>query len=487
MAGKTATLEATGRSKSSLIPPSITRRGRVQPMTSNEWKSDERFRIGARGNISSGPIRVNVDVGLSENIEKKFRGVNNLTSIAWLSRGLELSKAVARIRTPEGSGTGFLIGPNLLLTNKNVIPDSQTAAESFADFNYQSGDFNNHQFPGLNYQKSWNSRLAPVRRFQITSTGFCTNGALGYSIVQIEGNPAEEFGFFDAADHGIPVVNDYVTIIQHPLGGVKQISLTDNKVARVDGDFLQYVTETEPGTSGAPIFDQDWRIVALQQKSGGLQGANGRSHYINQGVLINAIVRDARDQLDFPDQLHEIIFSELWRALVNVVHAEQSFVAYIPIFAENGGFRRALADWIALNLTGTETEDHQEIAPLLAASAGVAAGAAIRHWGRFNQLTVESPIQVTNELVKLVDDVKVYAELPSQVYYGVLSKVDDIKRMVRRVVDEVRHTNGSAEASKLDQLAFDQLGYVPAAKLPILATGFLAGVIAGAAAYDGGE
>ena len=67
---------------------------------------------------------------------------------------------------------------------------------------------------------------------------FRQNEQLAYSIVQVDGSPADEFGYFDVADHGIRMVNDYVTIIQHPLGGLKQIALTDNKVARADGNFV---------------------------------------------------------------------------------------------------------------------------------------------------------------------------------------------------------------------------------------------------------
>ena len=100
-------------------------------------------------------------------------------------------------------------------------------------------------------------------------------------------------------------------------------------------------------------------------------------------------------------------------------------------------------------------------------------------------MAVESTREVSNELIKLIDDVKTFAELPSQIYYGVLSKVDEVKRVVKRVVDEARHRNGSPEASKLNLMVFDHLGYVPATQLPILVTAFLAGITAGAAAYDG--
>ena len=225
--------------------------------------------------------------------------------------------------------------------------------------------------------------------------------------------------------------------------------------------------------------------MALHQKSGGLQAMNGRSHYINQGVLINRIVRDAQERLDLPDLLHELIFNELWSTLANVVHAEESFVAYIPLLAANEEFRRGLEDWIALNLMDTEIEDHQEVSAVLAGTAGVAAGAAIRHWGQSNQITVVSSRGTSSELVKLIDELKSSVELPSQLYYGLLSKADEVKRLVRRVVDEARNRDGSPDASQLDLLAFDQLGYVPANKLPILTTAFLAGLTAGAAAYDG--
>lgn len=467
MAGKTTTLERSERMTPS---PSIVRQWPLQPLAPNEWKEDERFSITSRGSISVGPIRINVGLGLSERIEKITHGTNNLTNIAWLSRGLELSRAVARIRTPQGSGSGLLIGSDRLLTSHHLIPDSSTAAESVAEFDRQ---------------RDWNGQLAAMRSCRLASTAFQSSEKLDYSIVQLEGNPGDEFGYFDVADHGIPAVNDYVTLIQHSLGGLKQIGLTDNKVARIDGNFLQYITNSEPGSSGSPVFDQNWRIVALQQKGGGLAARDGQAHYINQGVLLNGIVRDARESLDLPDMLHDMIFNELWPMLVNVVHAEESFVPYVPILADDENFRRGLAQWIALNFDDTETENHRVTAPLLAAVVGVAAGAAIRHWGGRNDMAVESSKRVSSELIELIGEAKAGAELPSQIYYDVLSKIDQVKRIVPRVVEEARSHNGTAETSQLDLLAFDELGFVPATKLPVLATAFLAGITAGAAAYDG--
>ncbi len=50
---------------------------------------------------------------------------------------MEASKAVVRIRTSEGLGTGFMIAPDLLMTNNHVIQSQEIAEKSDFSFNYQ--------------------------------------------------------------------------------------------------------------------------------------------------------------------------------------------------------------------------------------------------------------------------------------------------------------------------------------------------------------
>src|SRR5262249_32662463 len=68
---------------------------------------------------------------------EKIIGINNLKQISWLQRAIEVSKSVCRILTPDGVGTGFLISPNILMTNNHVIPTIDVAKGSIAEFNYQ--------------------------------------------------------------------------------------------------------------------------------------------------------------------------------------------------------------------------------------------------------------------------------------------------------------------------------------------------------------
>ena len=91
-----------------------------------------------------------------------------------------------------------------------------------------------------------------------------------------------------AASVDVPVrVGDRVYIIQHPNGGVKKIGMHHNLVRFVDEDVLQYWTDTEAGSSGSPVFDEQWRLVALHHRwveSAGA-GAAGRE-FRNQGRRI---------------------------------------------------------------------------------------------------------------------------------------------------------------------------------------------------------
>jgi hypothetical protein len=110
-----------------------------------------------------------------------------------------------------------------------------------------------------------------------------------------------------------------VSIIQHPMGGLKQVCLTDNKVAAVFGNLVQYSTDTEPGSSGSPVFDQNWQIVALHHRGGNLEGPDGTKYFSNEGISIAAVYRDAAAFLGVPDSLYNLAFGDLRAVLVNLI------------------------------------------------------------------------------------------------------------------------------------------------------------------------
>ncbi|MBK7918080.1 MAG: trypsin-like peptidase domain-containing protein [Chloroflexi bacterium] len=65
-------------------------------------------------------------------------------------------------------------------------------------------------------------------------------------------------------------------MIQHPGGHYKKISMQNNFVAFADARYLQYLTSTEPGSSGSPVFDNDFLVIGIHHSGGMLPepGAN---------------------------------------------------------------------------------------------------------------------------------------------------------------------------------------------------------------------
>ena len=72
---------------------------------------------------------------------ERLIGESDFVSINFLARGLEAAKSVCRIRVPDVGGgwygTGFLVGPGLLMTNNHVLPQKNYAAQAEAEFGYE--------------------------------------------------------------------------------------------------------------------------------------------------------------------------------------------------------------------------------------------------------------------------------------------------------------------------------------------------------------
>jgi V8-like Glu-specific endopeptidase len=217
-----------------------------------------------------------------ENIYEKIIGENTLRSIAFLAQGLKVARSIAYIgvNAPAGSwsGTGFLIAPDLLLTNHHVLSSSDILPYAIFRFNYE---------------ENFKGEAQPVSEYAAKAHGiFHTNPVIDYSIVQLAAEIGNTWGWLNLQARNVKR-DDRVNIIQHPAGRPKQISLQNNLVEYVGGGVVQYITATLPGSSGSPVFNDYWEVVALHHAGGNLhEPTTHHMYYRNEGILISRILAD---------------------------------------------------------------------------------------------------------------------------------------------------------------------------------------------------
>ena len=73
---------------------------------------------------------------------------------------------------------------------------------------------------------------------------------------------------------------------------MKQISLYHNIVTSAGVREVQYLTDTLKGSSGSPVFNSNWDIVALHHSGGNkkIEDDITISKYRNVGININEII-----------------------------------------------------------------------------------------------------------------------------------------------------------------------------------------------------
>ncbi|MFC4117145.1 DNA/RNA non-specific endonuclease [Nonomuraea zeae] len=216
---------------------------------------------------------------------------NDLLGVAYLEGGVAAARAVGRINIRDqrgrlvGYGTGSLVSPELLLTNHHVLTDAGTAEPSIVEFDYQD-DIAGRPLPlsGLPLDPS---------RF------FLADEQLDIALVAVKASPAQlaSFGFNRLVEaEGKAIVGDFVTIIQHPRGEKKQIALRENRIVDVKDLFLHYESDTDPGSSGSPVFNDQWEIVALHHASVPAPGHQELGGIVNEGIRVSRLLAFLRDQ-----------------------------------------------------------------------------------------------------------------------------------------------------------------------------------------------
>ena len=216
---------------------------------------------------------------------------------SFLEQGALVQRSVARVvltkphaGLPAGSGwaTGFLISPSLFMTNNHVINDISFAGKIRIQFNYQLGP------DGIELEsESFFPKLDDV---------FWTNPALDYSLIRLQpmeaadgsGSvlPGDHWGYIPLNESPIYREKQHFNVIQHPSGRRKEVALQNNEIHKLFENTVRYTTDTEPGSSGSPVFDNLWQLVALHH-AGGEKDASGK-WLDNQGIRVDKIIADLR-------------------------------------------------------------------------------------------------------------------------------------------------------------------------------------------------
>lgn len=231
-------------------------------------------RVAARDTLDASPVPATES---PEVLERIIDG-SNLLAVAFLELGARVASTVGRINIRDqvqlrGFGTGFLAAPRVLMTNNHVLSDPAEARFSQVEFDLQN---------------DIDGRPRPTYAFDLLPDElFLTNRELDVTMVAVapRSRPDSTTPQRDLADFGSNrlsrlqgkiLLGESINIIQHPEGQPKQLALQQNELVDRFDTFLHYRSDTSPGSSGSPLFNNQWEVLGLHHSGVPAKDAQGR-------------------------------------------------------------------------------------------------------------------------------------------------------------------------------------------------------------------
>lgn len=234
---------------------------------------------------------------------------DDMLPFGFLDGGVAAGRAVARLTVPrvEGGrrriltngnedlycGTGWLVTGDLLVTNHHVVNARRERQPPAAEADLRA------QAQGTRVEFDVDAELALGTRAEVAELlVWNAEPRLDYAILRL----APPFSRPPLALRREPLevrpdggARMAVNIIQHPGGKAKKVACRNNLVSGISEKELRYFTDTDQGSSGSPVCDDGWRVVALHSSAVLARGVSfqGReAAVVNCGVLISAILAD---------------------------------------------------------------------------------------------------------------------------------------------------------------------------------------------------
>jgi hypothetical protein len=236
---------------------------------------------------STGLHEVATGLGLTsvtDNLERLVRAdVPDLDVSVWRERLGALEAQVCRVEIGRQLGTGFLVGPDLCMTNHHVVApllaDPARAAGAVVRFDHRRLSDGTTVNPGIGYRLAddWLvGAVPPSRADDLDGPELPAADELDVAVLRLA-EPVGELpvgrvaGVGDVQPRGWirdpvdepPRPGSPLLLLQHPAGAPMRLALGSVLGANANGTRLRHSVNTEPGSSGAPCLDAALRLVAL--------------------------------------------------------------------------------------------------------------------------------------------------------------------------------------------------------------------------------
>lgn len=257
-------------------------------VASGDWRAAERDET----RIAAFAARIDRKAGHAE----ASRGTNDFQPASFLPDGAIARRAVARtiLETQDESrtATGFLISSGLFLTNQHVIKTAGEAALTqvlFDDELDERGELRAVTAFALDPDTLFLSSDESKLDYSLVAVGSRVRGSgalIDFGYCPLSGTP-------DRHQLGINA-----NIVQHPEGRKKVVVLRNNIVVARDDNSgrLFYETDTLEGSSGSPVFNDLWDVIALHHYGEASEdvtpAGGGKTRDVNEGIRISSIYAD---------------------------------------------------------------------------------------------------------------------------------------------------------------------------------------------------
>jgi V8-like Glu-specific endopeptidase len=263
-------------------------------------------------------------LGLTEKVERTLEAFLTTTAPQDLPRVrqrlFELEQQVCRVTFPIGAnlvaGTGFLVGPDLIMTNYHVVEkiiEGVAAPKSVrALFDYKTSQDGSTVYAGVEHALAENNPIEVYSAYHPNDLqerpvdDSWPSDKLDFAILRLGKNIGEKpagpmvtdagtverppRGWIRFPTNPLPFSDDRrITIIQHPMGEPIKIASDEATSWNSTMTRVRYRTNTLHGSSGSPCLNSKWEWVALHHC-----GDPAWKPRYNQGIPVSTIVAHLR-------------------------------------------------------------------------------------------------------------------------------------------------------------------------------------------------